>query len=91
MNSWFIMALIVFGIVSISSSISQLDKRLKRTEGKLDQIARQVGVPERAANEELNEELRELVREGKKIKAIKKVREVLGMSLVDAKNYVDSL
>ncbi|MFD3450196.1 ribosomal protein L7/L12 [Microbacteriaceae bacterium 4G12] len=91
MNSWFIMALLVFGILSISSSISQLDKRLKRTEDKLDQIARELGVSEQVGNEELNEELRQLVREGKKIKAIKKVREVLGLSLVDAKNYVDSL
>ncbi|MCY9541411.1 ribosomal protein L7/L12 [Paenibacillus alvei] len=33
----------------------------------------------------------QLIREGKKVSAIKKAREVLGMSLVEAKQYVDNL
>ncbi|MBC6970914.1 ribosomal protein L7/L12, partial [Bacillus sp. Xin] len=47
----------------------------------------QIGIPEH----EVNEELRQLVRDGEKIEAIKKAREVLGLSLLEAKNYIDSL
>ncbi|WP_416826611.1 hypothetical protein [Ectobacillus polymachus] len=87
MNSWMIMALLVFGILYISDYINRVNKRLKRTEYKLEQIAKQVGVPEHA----INEELRQLVKDGEKIEAIKKAREVLELSLLEAKNYVDSL
>ncbi|WP_435575532.1 ribosomal protein L7/L12 [Clostridium gasigenes] len=36
-------------------------------------------------------ELKNLIREGKKIKAIKKYRIVTGLGLKEAKDYVDSL
>lgn len=41
----------------------------------------------------INKELRQLVRDRdrEKIEAIKKAQEVLGLSLLEAKNYVDSL
>lgn len=87
MNSWLITVLIIFGIFYISESINRVTKRLKRTEDKLEQIAKQMGVPEHV----INEELRQLVKDGEKIKAIKKAREVLGLSLLEAKNYIDSL
>lgn len=40
---------------------------------------------------EVNTELRELLQQGKDVKAVKTAREHLGLSLLDAKNYVDSL
>jgi large subunit ribosomal protein L7/L12 len=40
---------------------------------------------------DLQARVRQLVGEGKKILAIKEVREVLGLSLVDAKNAVDAI
>ncbi|HDX9579186.1 TPA: ribosomal protein L7/L12 [Bacillus pseudomycoides] len=87
MNSWLLIALIVFGILYISDHLNRINKRLKRTEDKLDQITKQIEIPEHT----INDELRQLVTDGEKIKAIKKAREVLGLSLLEAKNYVDSL
>ncbi|HDR7614235.1 TPA: ribosomal protein L7/L12, partial [Bacillus mycoides] len=40
---------------------------------------------------EINKELRQLVEAGKKVKAIKRVREAFGFSLLEAKQYVDKL
>ncbi|MCM3734419.1 ribosomal protein L7/L12 [Bacillus cytotoxicus] len=87
MNSWLLIALIVFGILYISDHLNRINKRLKWTEDKLDQITKQIEIPEHT----INDELRQLVTDGEKIKAIKKAREVLGLSLLEAKNYVDSL
>lgn len=42
-------------------------------------------------NDELRDELIKLVEENKKVKAIKKLRDVTGMKLKEAKDYVDSL
>lgn len=80
-------AVIALGIFYISGQLNNIHTRLKRTEDKLDQIAKHMELPEHT----INEELRQLVKEGDKIKAIKKAREVLGLSLLEAKNYVDSL
>ncbi|ENQ3080416.1 ribosomal protein L7/L12 [Bacillus cereus] len=78
---------IVLGIFYISGQLNNIHLRLKRTEDKLDRIAKHMELPEHT----INEELRLLVKDGDKIKAIKKAREVLGLSLLEAKNYVDSL
>ncbi|MDP7981096.1 ribosomal protein L7/L12 [Bacillus sp. WLY-B-L8] len=80
-------AVIVLGIFYISGQLNNIHLRLKRTEDKLDRIAKHMELPEHT----INEELRLLVKDGDKIKAIKKAREVLGLSLLEAKNYVDSL
>ncbi|MBU5437250.1 ribosomal protein L7/L12 [Tissierella sp. MSJ-40] len=54
---------------------------------KLDKIAKQVEA------EELNidSELRTLISEGKKVEAVKKLREFTGMGLKEAKEYIDKL
>ncbi|GAA3731432.1 hypothetical protein GCM10022378_19630 [Salinicoccus jeotgali] len=39
----------------------------------------------------VDHELRRMVREGEEIKAIKKARQTLGLSLVEGKQYVDRL
>lgn len=80
-------AVIVLGIFYISGQLNNIHTRLKRTEDKLDRITKHMELPEH----EINEELRLLIKDGDKIKAIKKAREVLGLSLLEAKNYVDSL
>lgn len=53
----------------------------------LNKIAKQVGVPK----PDIDNELRALVSEGKRVQAVKKVRMVSGLSLIEAKEYVDSL
>ena len=87
MDSLLLTAVLVLGIFYISSYLNKIDTRIKRTEEKLDRIAKHMELPEH----EINEEIRQLVKDGDKIKAIKKAREILGLSLLEAKNYVDSL
>lgn len=43
------------------------------------------------STETLEFEVRELVRRGRKVEAVKKVRELTGMDLKAAKDFVDSL
>lgn len=80
-------AVIILSIFYVSGQLNNIHTRLKRTEDKLNQIAKHMELPEH----DINEELRQLVKDGDKIKAIKKAREILGLSLLEAKNYVDSL
>lgn len=39
----------------------------------------------------INDELRKLIKDGKDIKAVKKARETLGLSLLEGKEYIDKL
>ncbi|EMA6343501.1 hypothetical protein U3450_002447 [Bacillus cytotoxicus] len=65
------------------------DARLKRIETRLELITKQMRI--REIEPEINHELRQLVRDGKTITAIKKAREAFGYSLLEAKEYVDAL
>ncbi|MGG2095067.1 hypothetical protein AB1283_21255 [Bacillus sp. S13(2024)] len=87
MNSWVITAVIFFGVIYILDHINQINKRVKRTENQLEQIAKQLGVPEYVSNEEICQ----LVKDGNKIRAIKKAQKDLGLSLRESKDYIDSL
>ncbi len=82
----FIMLLLT-GILSLINSVNTLQKQVSYMNLKLDRIAKQVEA------EELNidRELRPLISEGKKVEAIKKLREFTGMGLKEAKEYVDKL
>jgi len=53
----------------------------------LDQLMKASGVPE----PEVNDELRDLVRQGKKIEAVKLARQSFGFSLLEGKQYVDAM
>lgn len=53
----------------------------------MEKVADQVNVPEHP----INETLRELLKEGKKVQAVKEARQVLGLSLLEANQYVDGL
>ncbi|QHA04952.1 hypothetical protein GQF42_18070 [Streptomyces broussonetiae] len=78
----------VGGIVSIGSRITQADQRLARVERKLDLIMEHLDL--REENPRMDEVLA-LVREGKKIHAIKVYRESTGAGLKEAKEAVDRL
>ncbi len=56
----------------------------------LEKIAKQVGVTGTVI-ENIDEELINLILQGKKIKAIKRYRMVTGIGLKEAKDYIDSL
>ena len=83
----FVEVLILFIGVYLIFAVIKLDGRVKGLKYTLDQISKQIDVPEKP----INNELRQLLNEGNDVKAVKRVRETLGLSLVEAKQYVDEL
>ena len=89
-------AVLVLTIISTVNTINQLKIDIKRMNGTLNKIAAQVGVPGETGvpntiTDELMNELKNLILEGKNIKAIKAYRMATGIGLKEAKDYVDAL
>ncbi|MGW5741347.1 hypothetical protein [Amycolatopsis sp. NPDC003861] len=80
----------VVGLASSATErrLGRVDRRLARVERKLDAIAERLGVP--TAEPELAE-VTELLRQGKKIQAIKAYRERTGADLREARDAVERL
>jgi ribosomal protein L7/L12 len=74
-------------ITTVIDKLNKLENRMKNLKITLDQIAKVVDVPEHP----INNDIRKLLQEGKEIQAIREVRSVLGLSLLEAKQYVDAL
>ena len=74
-------------IISLSAKVEKLEGRIKRIQFTLDQLTQQSGLPENP----INDELRKLIKDGEDVKAIKKARETLGLSLLEGKEYIDKL
>ncbi|EJS77155.1 hypothetical protein CN425_13795 [Bacillus cereus] len=93
MEFWMIISIAAFGFIYIAEKLNKIEKktdtRLKRIEDRLQIITKEMGIVEREP--EINKELRQLVEEGKTVTAVKRVREVFGFSLLEAKQYVDKL
>lgn len=88
----FIGLIVLFTIFNVNINALQRDQ--KRIESKLDRIIEHLGLSELSrenVDDELKDELIRLVRENKRVKAIKKLRDATGMDLVEAKDYVDNL
>lgn len=88
------MILIIILFTLFNMNISELRRKQKQLESKLDKIIAHLGLDELSSeyiSDELKNELIELVRKNEKIKAIKKLREATEMGLKEAKDYVDSL
>ncbi len=79
-----VMALI---ILSLYLKVNHLETRMKSMQRTLNQWIEQSDLPENP----INDELRELIKIGEDVKAIKKAREVLGLSLLEGKEYIDGL
>jgi ribosomal protein L7/L12 len=83
-----LLLVIVFVLITtVIDKLNKLENRMKNIKITIDQIANVVEVPEHP----INDELRKLLKEGKEIQAIREVRTVLGLSLLEAKHYVDAL
>ncbi|RPF34945.1 ribosomal protein L7/L12 [Streptomyces sp. TLI_185] len=80
--------LVLFGIGSIENRISRTDRRVARIEHKLDLILGHLDLTE---PEPWSDEVNALVRDGKKIQAIKVYREATGAGLKEAKEAVEKL
>ena len=93
MEFWMVILILAFGFIYIAEKLATIEKkndaRLKRIEDRLQLITKELGIVEREP--EINKELRQLVEEGKKVTAVKRVREAFGFSLLEAKQYVDKL
>lgn len=85
---------LVILFIILNMSISALQGRQDRIESKLNKIIEHLGIPEPSIeniDDELKDELIKLVGENKKVRAVKRVRDVTGMGLREAKDYVDRL
>ncbi|MDA1964087.1 hypothetical protein [Bacillus cereus] len=93
MEFWMVILILAFGFIYIAEKLATIEKkndaRLKGIEDRLQLITKEMGIVEREP--EINKELRQLVEEGKKVTAVKRVREAFGFSLLEAKQYVDKL
>lgn len=78
-------------ISPLLKKVSLLEYRLKQMDVRLEQIAKQVGVTEPRPGAPADNELRMLVAGGKEPEAIKRVMTGMGLSLRDAKAYVEAL
>lgn len=93
MEFWMIIAIAIFGFIYIVEKLNKIEKKtdasLKRMEDRLQLITKEIGIVDREP--EINKELRQLMEKGKMVKAVKRVREAFGFSLLEAKQYVDKL
>ncbi|MDZ5711012.1 hypothetical protein [Jeotgalibacillus haloalkalitolerans] len=78
-------------IVYMLSTILRLDQRVRTLNYKVERLSAHADVPEDELYKELHQELKGLLHQGKDVQAVKKVRETRGLSLVEAKQYVDAL
>src|SRR5690625_5005676 len=83
MDISFIDAILLAGIAYLLFINSKMDDRIKNMKISLDHMRKAMDLPE----DPINDELRELIREGKEVKAVKKTREALGLSLVEGKKF----
>lgn len=79
--------IVLLAVLMISSRMAAIEKRMKQQQDVLNQIAKHLGIPEPP----VHEEVKRLLREGQDIKAVKTAREELGLSLLEAKQYVDAI
>ncbi|MEK3659551.1 hypothetical protein MKY19_18375 [Paenibacillus sp. FSL R5-0744] len=73
--------------LTVYNKVSAMEARIKTMHVNVDQIAKSEGLPPHL----VQNEVLQLVRNGKEVAAVKKAREVLGLSLLEAKQYVDAL
>jgi len=79
--------MLVLGLLILSGRVDSLQKTVAHMNSTLFKIAKQVGITEPP----LDEQLKILVNDGKKIQAIKELRKSTGLGLKEAKDYVDNL
>ncbi|WP_077612370.1 50S ribosomal protein L7/L12 [Clostridium sp. Marseille-P2415] len=93
MGSYTIVLMCVVGLLTYNE-ISTLKKVIQDQEKRLNQLAKLTGHEDLSSywvSDELKEQAIQLKRDGKKVEAIKKIREQTKMDLLEAKQYVDQL
>ncbi|WP_328425706.1 ribosomal protein L7/L12 [Streptomyces sp. NBC_00443] len=85
---YFIALVAVVGFVSVESRISRADRRVARVERKLHLIIDHLGLRD---DDPRMAKVVALLRDDKKIQAIKEYREITGVGLVEAKEAVERM
>lgn len=88
-----ILALIFVGVV-FYININECKRHIKFQQSQIDSLCKETGKPQLASTFISPEEKAEIVQlknSGSRVKAVKKVREMTSMDLVQAKQYVDTL
>lgn len=79
-------------LLSLSSEINKANKEINRTNRKLDKIMEALNINYNEYDyDEINNELKAIINDKGKIKAIKRYREITDVGLKEAKEYVDNL
>ncbi|MCT7355483.1 ribosomal protein L7/L12 [Streptomyces sp. 15-116A] len=78
----------IFSIATLQSNLSRTERRIARVERKLDLVLDHLGLHEELPR---GDEIAGLLREGRKVQAIKVYREVTGAGLVEAKEAVERM
>ncbi|TFD99801.1 hypothetical protein [Jeotgalibacillus salarius] len=78
-------------VVYLLSTIFRLEQRVKTLNYKVEQLSVHTDISEDELYQELHQELKGLIHQGKDVQAVKRVRETKGLSLIEAKQYVDAL
>ncbi len=81
-----LLAILVLVFLSLFARGGGNSVRLRSVERKLDLILTQLGIE---PDEGLDEQLKQLVRSGQKLEAIKMYRQQAGVGLKEAKDYID--
>lgn len=82
-----IIVILLFIYMVTSSRIRALENQIKSMKVKIDQLSLSGEVQVHP----VDAEVRKLLHEGKDVRAVKAVRDALGLSLLDAKHYVDAI
>lgn len=83
----FISIVLSFIVLYLLSALTKLEQQVKKLNYTVSQLAAQSTI----TNDSLNNELRQLLKADKNVTAMKRVRESLGLSLIEAKQYIDTL
>ncbi len=89
-----LVALIIIGGILLYIKINELQKQVKSQQIQIDKLCKETNNQQLATSfisDEEKEYIVHLKNSGKEVEAVKKVREVTSMDLVQAKQYVDTL
>lgn len=89
-----IISLMIIGGILFYIKINELQKQVKAQQVQLDKLCKETGNQQLATyfiSDEEKEYIAHLKNSGKEVEAVKKVREITSMDLVQAKQYVDTL
>lgn len=79
-------------LLSLSNEINKVNKDINRTNRKLDKIMEALNINYNEYDyDAINNELKAIINDKGKIKAIKRYREITDVGLKEAKEYVDNL